>query len=381
MSRRCYPTSFRTKISAATFSKSITAALLVFLTLLVVACGRVGDPLPPIKNRALVPEALKVAQRGDALLLTWPKPGSVALESSRVTRAEILRRDERADDPLRLPEERFLEEARVIGSIKTSEMVANETRTLQFADPLPSGQAGNQNNEALRYRYAIRYVKASGAPLPLSNYAVVEPFTKVARPPKEVKLEQTQESIKLSWPEPAANIDDSTPPFVIGYNIYRRSKNQVFDKPLNSVPVNATSYEDRQFKFGNEYYYQVRSVSQGKEAAIESPPSPEFSIVARDTFAPVTTTNITGAAAGGIVSLFWPANTERDLKGYLVYRAERKDQPRAEWQLLTRAPITTTTFRDDRAQAGKTYYYYILAVDDAGNESSPSEAVEVEVVQ
>src|ERR1044071_6154170 len=99
----------------------------IVLSLVLSSCGRVGSPLPPIKHRALAPESLTVIQRGDGLVLTWPKPGPVALEDSSIIRAEILRRDEKADEPARLPEEQFLEEAHVVGLVTTREITATES--------------------------------------------------------------------------------------------------------------------------------------------------------------------------------------------------------------------------------------------------------------
>jgi hypothetical protein len=354
-------------------------ALFLFATALIAGCGRVGDPLPPIKHRALVPEALRVAQRGDELILSWPKPGVIALQQSKVTRADILRRDEKVSEPRRLLEDQFIESARIIGSIELKDILGAESRNLQFSDRL---QQNGVVDADLRYRYAIRYVQTSGVPLPLSNYAFLEPVSKIARPPSELKVELSQTAIKINWNAPTANFDDSQPAAVIGYNVYRRTKNQPFsDIPINGTPVSTTSFEDRNFRFGSEYFYAIRSVSQGKEGVIESPISEEISLIARDTFAPEKPGNITGAAAAGIVSIFWPANAERDLKGYLIYRAERPGQARSEWVKLTPAPITATTFRDERAQPGKTYYYFIIAIDQTGNESEPSEGVEVEVLQ
>jgi hypothetical protein len=358
---------------------SLCPLLLIFMIILLSGCGRVGDPLPPVKHRALVPEALRVTQRGDELILSWPKPSVIVLQDSKVTRADILRRDEKASEPRRLLEEQFIEDARIIGSINVKDILGVESRTLQFTDRITAGPSADPE---LRYRYAIRYVQTTGAPLPLSNYAFLEPVNRIARPPAGLRTELTQEAIKISWDAPEANLDDSKPAIVLGYNIYRRGKDQPFsDKPLNSAPISTTLFEDRDFKFGSEYFYSIRSLSQGKDGTIESPVSEEISITARDSFAPIAPVNITGAAAGGIVSLFWPANPERDLKGYIIYRAEKREQARNEWLKLTPAPITTTTFRDERAEPGKTYYYFITAIDKTGNESNPSEAVEVEVLQ
>lgn len=342
------------------------------------SCGRVGPPLPPIKYKALVPEMLQARQRGTDLILTWPKPGVTAMQNSKVSRAEILRRDEAIDAPLRLPEEKFLEEARVIGTIPSKDITDAEANTLFFTDTLPA----NNLNTTLRYRYAIRYTNFSGASLPLSNYVFIEPTFAIAKAPEKLITELTQEAIKLTWTAPSANLDETQPAQILGYNIYRRSKDGGFsDKPINSGLITSTNFEDKQFKFGNNYFYVIRSVSPGKNTSIESPDSEELLVKAKDTFAPVAPSNVTGASAAGLVSLFWPANTEKDLRGYFVYRAEKQDTPRSEWTKLTQAAIAATTFRDERAQAGKTYIYFITAVDISNNESQPSEGAEVEAVQ
>ncbi len=372
------------KTLAVTYYKKVVIhsfcwALIFAFSAALIGCGRVGPPLPPIKYKALVPEVLQVRQRGTALVITWPKPSVVAIDNSKIARAEILRRDEKADTPARLPEEQFLNEAQIVGTISLKDITTAEANTLVFTDKLPEGGLSSQ----LRYRYAIRYINFSGASLPLSNYALLEPITAVAKAPETLTSELTQEAIKLSWTPPTSNLDESQPARAVGYNIYRRTKDQLDfpDKPINANLLTNNSFEDKQFRFGNNYIYIVRSVSPGKEGTIESPDSMEVSVKAKDTFPPLAPTNVTGAAAAGISSLFWPANKEKDLKGYLVYRAENKNTPSSQWMKLTPAPITTTTFRDERAQVGKTYFYFITAIDITGNESSPSEAVEIEVVQ
>lgn len=360
------------------FQRLCWTLIIAFSSSIVVGCGRVGPPLPPIKYKALVPEMLQARQRGTNLILTWPKPGVIAMQNSKVSRAEILRRDEAVDAPLRLPEEKFLEEARVIGTIPSKDITDAEANTLFFTDTLPASGL----NAELRYRYAIRYTNFSGASLPLSNYVLIEPTTAIAKAPEKLATELTQEAIKLTWSAPAANLDETQPVRILGYNIYRRSKDNGFsDQPINNGLITSTSFEDKQFKFGNNYFYVVRSVSPGKNTSIESPDSEEISLKAKDTFAPLAPSNVTGAAAAGLTSLFWPANTEKDLRGYFIYRAEKKDAPSSEWIKLTPSAITTTTFKDERAQVGKTYVYFITAVDIAGNESPTSEGTEVEVVQ
>src|SRR5438874_1619212 len=112
MSTRCLPVSSRTMTSVDTYCEinhkdtkstkvlnSLCSLWLILpLIILLTGCGRVGDPLPPIKHRALVPEALNVTQRGEELILSWPKPGVVVLQESKVVRADILRRDEKTSE-------------------------------------------------------------------------------------------------------------------------------------------------------------------------------------------------------------------------------------------------------------------------------------------
>ncbi len=41
----------------------------------------------------------------------------------------------------------------------------------------------------------------------------------------------------------------------------------------------------------------------------------------------------------------------------------------------TPQPITTVTFRDDRVEIGRRYFYRVTAVDRFNNESTPSRTV------
>jgi len=77
------------------------------------------------------------------------------------------------------------------------------------------------------------------------------------------------------------------------------------------------------------------------------------------------TTSTTGSAGLG-----WTANTETDLAGYKVYIGTQSG--------LYNPPITlgtTTTYTATNLTSGKTYYFCVSAVDNAGNESPCSAEV------
>ena len=69
------------------------------------------------------------------------------------------------------------------------------------------------------------------------------------------------------------------------------------------------------------------------------------------------------------------ANSEADLAGYYLYRSTDPNLPKDKWTKLTPALYTKTTFADENVEAGKTYYYYLVALDNAGNVSAFSEVV------
>jgi fibronectin type 3 domain-containing protein len=81
-----------------------------------------------------------------------------------------------------------------------------------------------------------------------------------------------------------------------------------------------------------------------------------------------------------MVSLFWPLSAEPDVVGYNVYRAEDENVPPEKWVKLNPELHKTASFRDDKVEVGKKYFYQITAVDAYSNESARSETVSETVV-
>ncbi|MCC7478032.1 fibronectin type III domain-containing protein [bacterium] len=80
------------------------------------------------------------------------------------------------------------------------------------------------------------------------------------------------------------------------------------------------------------------------------------------------------------VSLGWDANTEPDLQGYNIYRGPQDgpDNPNQQQFLLNEdAILLDPSYLDPTLQEQQTYYYWVTALDDTGNESLPSAVLEV----
>ncbi len=88
-----------------------------------------------------------------------------------------------------------------------------------------------------------------------------------------------------------------------------------------------------------------------------------------DTQPPTAPTNLTANGALGSVSLSWTASTDNvGVTGYKVYRSAAAGFTPSPSTLIAQS---TTTAYTDYVAAG-TYYYYVTAVDAAGNESALS---------
>ena len=205
----------------------------------------------------------------------------------------------------------------------------------------------------------------------------MEPAARVAAPPVITGHEYSESAITITWEAPKTNIDGSTPVNLLGYNVYRvaASKSQPAGSPLNQTPLTTTRYDDKTFKFGEKYTYLVRAVSLGTLAKpVESLNSNSVELSQANIYPPSTPTLLPPGIAAGRIALFWTASPEPDLAGYLIYRSIDPNLPK-DWTILTPSLLTRTTFTDENVEPGKTYYYYIRAVDNAGNKSQPSEVV------
>lgn len=328
------------------------------------ACGKRRPPIPPTQQ-TLTQTRLSGFQRGASILLQI-SPSS----GTRFNQIDVYRLAESADSPLFLTEEEFATRSTLVGSA----FPADTNQAISFTDSI------NLSGFKRRLRYAVRFVNAEGQRSGFSNFYLIEPAANISAIPILDKFTVSQKAVTLQWSAPEKNLDGSTPANVLGFNIYRTQIDRAGKTQpavqLNSAPINGNVYDDTNFQFGEEYSYFVRAVSAGVEGAqVESESSNNLKVAPRDTFPPAPPEGLTIAAAPGRLSLFFAANLETDVVGYNVYRTIDNKQPPEKWQRLTAKPVSATTFQDAEVEAGRKYFYFLTAVDIAGNESKPSEIV------
>ena len=199
-------------------------------------------------------------------------------------------------------------------------------------------------------------------------------------------------------PKPAVNASPSTvkPPPVLAplparslgfsteattYHVYDVSSNAspadpyaiVLPAPLTPQPVLDTEHVIPTIAFGVERCFEVRPVDKVGEATVIGPASPRTCSTPIDTFEPAAPRSLAAIAGSGSINLIWDANTEKDIAGYLVLRA---DAPSDTLQPVTKEPVAAATYRDETVRPGVRYVYSVVAVDRAGNRSAESNRIE-----
>jgi len=318
---------------------------------------------------------LSGAQQGNEVILSWPAPRRNAPNSSvqSIRRIDVYRLAEKPGAPLALTEDEFAARATLVGSV-TYEQIQTAGDRLTYKDVLELA------GQPTRLRYALRYVNASGQRASFSNFLTIEPAARIAREPTLLTPPRVAEdAITIAWQAPTANLDGSTPVNLLGFNVYRtdEAQTEIGSQPINAQLISGTEYADKNFQFGKDYRYIVRAVSLGTGGAqVESLNSNAVSVSPKDIFPPAAPERPSIAApepSSARLAIFFAANKESDIAGYNIYRSTDPDLPKQNWTKLNQTLLTRTTFQDDKVESGKTYYYYVVAVDKAGNVSPPSE--------
>ena len=350
------------------YVKQATLAFIMLILLTASGCGKRKPPLPPVEK---VSQRIEISgvQRGNLVVLSWTLPDKNASGQSlqNIERADIYRLAEPLSATTNLSEEEFASRSTLISSVPITVADFDKKQftyrdTLQFA------------GQSARLRYAVRFVNKVGQKAAFSNFLLIEPTAKSAEQPTLENARISQEAVSLTWTAPRKNVDGSQPVNILGYSVYRTESGVT--KVLNKTPVASNNFEDVFFEFGKEYEYFVRTVSLGNDGEpVESLDSNILKVKPSDDFPPAPPTAITIAAAPKNLSIFFAVNLEKDVVGYRVYRTTDPNQPKVGWVLLTPETLSRNTFQDVSVKSGETYYYYLTALDSAGNISEPSETV------
>ena len=105
---------------------------------------------------------------------------------------------------------------------------------------------------------------------------------------------------------------------------------------------------------------------------IESAPSNEACVEVRDIVPPAPPSGLAVVPRDGALEVVWSPSPDAGLATYRVYRAAAG----AEAEKVAEIPAGTTTWVDTTGEGGTLYRYTVTAVDAAGNEGPPSGSAE-----
>lgn len=303
------------------------------------AAGRVGAPSNAISARGLdlrapaAPAALTVtALPGRRVRLAWRAPGDRDLRGYEVHRAER-------------------------GDSSFARMTAAPITTTAYVD---SGYDGQTLRPGREYTWRIVAVDSSAnasAPLEGRLRIVDDEAPEAAR--SLLVRNHLGRYVELSWTG-SPSLD------VARYVVERVGPASTVTPVATLLPQAAYAVRDTTLAKGARAQWRVVAIDS---AGNRSAPVAD-TLTFRDLTRPPAPRRVTAVRTAGVTTVRWERVISRDLRGYVVYRAERVDGPRTR---LTAAPVTALEFLDRAVAQGA--HYVVRAVDASGNESAESEVV------
>lgn len=367
----------------------------VVLLLLVAACGKRGDPRPPVP---IIPQGttdLVAAQRANDIVLSWSYPALtttgrsltglrriVLYRYSEPLPPSVATRPPDTPDPdvpqaiaqfARVPELTAAQFGRLSVRIESIEGAKLDAATvgskLVFTD---RPQMRTIEGQPMRLTYAV-VSEGENARSPLSNLAAIVPLP-VALPPEQLTATANPGGVVLTWQAPARSIAGGTAPVITGYNVYRGTGEAVgaaFDAPLNETLVKETTWTDVP-PYG-AHTYRVTAVATNGPPRVESAPSVTAEVTFKDLVPPPPPASVSALVETAAVRLVWDAVDATDLAGYRIQRAEGTglETLREVGKFPLTALTQETTWLDTTVQVGISFRYEVTALDKNGNESAP----------
>lgn len=349
--------------------KKFFSFLLIFpLFLLGSSCGKKGGLYPPIIRIPQKVERFGAIQRADRIILEWTNPTTYIDGSpmGEIEEIEIWLAEEEEQSAV----EEFEEKAELLASIKRekfSEYLIEESEVPQRLRYI--FRLSGKEFLSKKFIFGLRIKDRRRNKSEFSDLLSVKPEI-LSLPPQGLRFTVFKDRIQIMWDPPEKNIDQSSPPNIQGYNIYR-AEGEAKPSRINSEFIRENEYNDEDCLFEKAYHYFVRASATDSFPFLESDDSEILEVLAKDKFAPEAPSGLVSITGENHISLTWDENPEEDLAGYRVWRKEEEEE---EYLLLTPEMIRENTYNDTKVEKNKNYYYSITALDKYGNESKKSEA-------
>ena len=220
------------------------------------------------------------------------------------------------------------------------------------------GEDKSLGDEA-RYFYKVQAVNI--VDVPSADSPVASAVTKPV-PTRVTGLRAAQGEVKqvsLRW---SPNLEKD----IARYEIFRGGDPSSVTKKIQETPGNVQQFSDQGLENGAKYYYRVRAVDQdGLEGQYSD------TVMSATKPLPMKPTGIRGGFEGNQIRLSWKPNWEKDIVKYVVGM-----KGFFTWDRIGESSGTDYVYRGE-LKKGKTLTFRIIAVDQTGLESEPSDETSV----
>jgi hypothetical protein len=306
--------------------------------LILSGCGYIGEPLYPLLNIPKPVTDLEAVERGKAIIYQFTLPAlTTEGKLARIGRIEIrageapqgsFNREEWLAKAIEL-QAKPDEHGHVKGEFPATPWVGKEL-ILGVKAYGVNGRGGEWSN--------------------LVPTTVVEPLGTATA----VTATPVAEGVQVSWQSSAHQ-----------HRVLRRAGP---DQPYSLLTtVEANQWLDTTTEYGKQYSYLIQAVQKTGNREAESELSEAREVTPIDVFPPAIPAGLNAIAGTQNIELIWERNTEPDLAGYRLYRAE------GDGKLEKIADIQDKpSYSDRKVESGKRYRYAVSSLDRAGNESKSS---------
>ena len=211
------------------------------------------------------------------------------------------------------------------------------------------------------YSYAVADVNSSYNISPMSERASIQYSGGVLPIPSRLQAQLRGDRIFVVWDD----VSEQNA-FVMGYNVWRStvdSEGVTVEKPqiVATLLYNQNSYLDTLLTPGSHYRYVLESVGPNDE---KSNQSMHVGIIVPQQL-PLPPGQVSAFASDKFISLRWDSPIDPSIKSIRIYRATAG----AKATLLKELPTDQSTYQDRTAQKGVMYLYYVVTVNERGQES------------
>ena len=201
----------------------------------------------------------------------------------------------------------------------------------------------------VNYTYYVTAVNSAGESKP-SNMVTATPMG-LPSPPQNLQAKTGNGYVNLSWEIPTNNGGSQ----IRGYRVYRNGS--------LIVTISATQlwYNDTEVVNGENYSYYVTAVNSVGES------KPSNTVYAIPMTVPTPPQNLVADAGNGYVLLNWQAPSSNGGATIIKYKIYRGTFSGSEFYI---AETSSLCYNDTSVTNGQTYYYYVTAVNSAGESKS-----------